>query len=152
MVDGEREIAHRADADRLGALRFDHAYAPLDLAHAENGHLGLVDHDRGCEKAASNAMVRESERAAANLLGRELPGASGGHELAETARDLGELQPLGAVDHRHDQTLVAERRTHADVGIRMQLERVLVEGRIHRGVSEEGPGARRDEIGGVGEP
>ena len=51
------------------------------------------------------------------------------------------------MDHRHDEPLVAERRADADVGVRMQLERVLVKGRVHRRMRRQRSCARGDEIG-----
>ena len=55
------------------------------------------------------------------------------------------------MDHRHDESLVAERRADADVDIGMQLERVLVIGGIDRRVRAQGPRAGGDEIGGEGQ-
>ena len=126
----------RAYPDRFAVRRVHDAYPALDFADAEDGDLRLVDDDGRREQASADAVIGDGEGAAAHLLRRQPAGARGAHELAEARRELREAHVLRLMDHRHDETLVAERRADADVRVRVKLERVLVERRVHA------PGAR----------
>src|SRR5580692_7681250 len=58
---------------------------------------------------------------------------------------------LRLMDHRHDEALIAERRTDADVCIRMELERVLVKCGVHGGVRHQCARASGYEVSREGE-
>jgi hypothetical protein len=43
MVDGQQNIGHRPDSDRIDAIHLTHHLARLGLADAEDSRLRLVD-------------------------------------------------------------------------------------------------------------
>src|SRR5680860_1277375 len=68
VVVRQRQVHHRADRDRLAAVRVGHHDRSLDhRAGAEDAHLRLVD-DRRVEQGTPAAGVGERERAAAQLV------------------------------------------------------------------------------------
>ena len=135
----------------LAVRRIHDAYPAFDLADAEDRHLRLIDDDGRREQASADAVIRDGEGAAAHLLRPQPAGTRGAHELAEARRELRQTHVLRPMDHRHDETLVAERRADADVRVRVKLERVLVERRVQRRVREQGTRASGHEVGGEGE-
>ena len=71
MVKRDRDVAHTANDD----VAIAHDGAILDSMDAENRDLGMVDQWRD-EQSRRPAGARDGERAAAQLLRRELPGVS----------------------------------------------------------------------------
>jgi len=70
MVEGQREIDHRADGNRV--VNDDRSF--LYRAHAQDGALRLVDDRRG-EQRAGNAVIGDGERPALDFIRLEFPGA-----------------------------------------------------------------------------
>lgn len=77
MVEGQREIDHRADCNRVACTASggdDHHGSFLDGSHAQDGALRLVDDRRG-EQRAGNAVIGNRERPALDFIRLEFPGA-----------------------------------------------------------------------------
>ena len=75
MVDGQRDIGHRPDEDRVLPIDLTDDHALLQLADAEDRGLPGVEDDRRGEQAARHAMVGDGEGAARHVGGGELSGA-----------------------------------------------------------------------------
>ncbi len=70
MVEGQREIDHRADGNRV--VNDDRSF--LYRAHAQDGALRLVDDRRG-EQRPGYAVIGNGERPALDFIRLEFPGA-----------------------------------------------------------------------------
>ena len=148
VIDGERQVTHGAHADRFQAFLFHHAYAALELADAQNGHLRLIDDDGSRQQAAAHPVIGNRECAAANILRRQLASPGRRNQLAQLQRHAEKIQLLRAVDHRHDQSAAPQGRADADIAVRVQGQCILLEACIHFRVRAQGPRAGRDKIRG----
>jgi hypothetical protein len=83
--------------------------------------------------------------------GANFPGSRTFHDVGKALRNPEQVQCLYLTQHRHDQPLVAKRGADADVGIGVQLHRILVEGGINLGDRLQRVRACRDEIGRQGQ-
>src|SRR5690554_662962 len=145
VIVGERQEAHRADCDHVGAVGvLDDRGALDDRPRREDRGVADVDDGRVDERTA-RAGVRDRERRPAQLVGEHLvlPGATG--EIDDRLGDPGEVEVPGVLDDGHEQTaLGVHRDTHVllrGVGDLVVLERrvdlrVRLE-RLDRGEHEE---------------
>src|SRR3974390_476506 len=122
MIERQRQIAFGAYGDAFLRPDSHYADATFDFSDPEDGHLWLVDDDRRCEQTSANAVIRDRKGAAAHVRGRELAGTRIVDQAIETLCDVEQGKGLGAVYHGNDESLVAERGPHADVGLAMQLQ------------------------------
>ena len=67
MIDGERDIGHRANEDRILAADLADDDALLELADAQDRGLALVEDDRRGEQRARDSVVGNGEAAAGNI-------------------------------------------------------------------------------------
>ena len=96
-------------------------------------------------------MIGNRERAALHVGGLQLVLARAFGEIAELRRRLLQRQRLRALDHRHDQALVAERHAHADIDVLEHFEEIVVPARVdvRRDLHRFRRGAH--DVGGIGE-
>jgi hypothetical protein len=143
----EREIVHRADDD-LPVL--DHRPV-LGRMHAEDRRLRRVD-DRCRQHRAEHAAVGDRERAAGELLDRELAVLRALAEVGDLLLDLGERRLVGVAQDRHDEPPRAADRD-ADVVVAVVDDVVAVDRRVdqrelaqrvHGGLDEEAHEAELD--------
>ena len=111
----DRPLLGRADRDDRGLRRVQHGGEALDAVHAE---------------------VRDREGAVLEVAALELALARPGDDVRAGGGDLGQAQSLGAVDHRHDETL---RRRHGDADVRGREEQDRLVGvlRVHLAVAQQ---------------
>ena len=81
VVDGQSDIGHRADKDRVLATDFADDDALFQLADAEDRRLPRVKDDWCGEQAALYAMVGYGEGAARHVCGGKVAGAGAGGEV-----------------------------------------------------------------------
>src|SRR6185369_8826247 len=99
VVDGQGDVATRAnDQYVLAAIRADRR-ALFDLADAQNRRLRLVDDDRRGKQAAADAVVGNGERAAPHIRGSQAILARFLDLLAERARDAKQVQRGHIANH-----------------------------------------------------
>ena len=124
MVEGAREPADLAD----GELAVDDGRSRRDAVQAEDRHLGVVD-EGSREEPAELPRARDRERRAAQLLGRERPGAGTVRKPARLLLQLIELLPVHRAQDRDDEALV---RLHGEAQVVTLPEHDLlaVEGRV----------------------
>ena len=67
VVDGQRDIGHRADKDRVLARHGAHHHALFQLADAKDRGLSLVQDNRRGEQRARHAVVGNGEASAGNV-------------------------------------------------------------------------------------
>src|SRR4051812_5635726 len=103
VVVRQRQVAHRADGDRLAEVRVVHDHGALDDgAGAEDADLRLVD-DRCVEERATAAGVGQGEGAATQLVRRDLVAAGALREVGDLAGQPGDVEVAGVLDHRDQQ-------------------------------------------------
>lgn len=120
VIEGQREIDHRPDGDRIA----HHDHPLLYGAHPKDSRLRLRD-DRGGEEPAAHAMVGDGEGPAAQLIRGELPRPCVAGQVAHLRRQPPQRLLLGIAHHRDDQTLLAEQDGQADVNLALKLHSLL---------------------------
>ncbi|ERN45266.1 ABC transporter ATPase [Prescottella equi NBRC 101255 = C 7] len=138
MVVGERQVAHRADADGLVAvLVLDHDRALDDRAGAQ--HRSLRRHqDRGVEQGALATDVGDREGATGQLVRLEATGAGTLGDVGDRAGQAGQRQVARVVDDRREQALLGVDRDAQVLGsVVRDLLGVLVVARVHVRVNLE---------------
>src|SRR5436190_14711085 len=151
MVDGQRDIGHRQDHDRILAVHFSNHDALFELADAEDGGLPLMEDDRRGEQRTRNAVVGDGEATAGNVGAIEpaLAGAAG--EVIELRADLFEIERRSVLHYRNDETLFAERRADPDVDRRGDGDPVLLPAAVNRWRHRHRLGRGLHDICGVAE-
>src|SRR5690348_6893523 len=115
MVDGQRDVSHQTDEDRVLAIDLANDRALLELADAEDRRLPLVEDDRRGEQRTRDAVVGDGEASARHVRTLELPLAGAPGEVVEPGADLLESQASRVLHDRDDKPLVAERGADTDV-------------------------------------
>ena len=152
MVDGQRDIGHRPDLDRVLAADLADDDALLELADAEDRRLRLVDDDRRGEERARDAVIGDGEGAALDVGARSVsparafsisssrPAAMPFSDSCCTLRSTGTIRPL-----------VPKRGADADIDVVVKLQPVGVPAAVDRRRDLHRLGGGGDQIGGVGE-
>ena len=121
----------RIAIESLPLLVGDH-HRPLDdRLGVEDRHLRQVDHRRGHDRAVA-AGVRDRERAAADVVGRELVVARLARESLDRLAEPLDAEVLRVVDDRDDQAARAERHRDAEVDRLVLGERLALERGVER--------------------
>ena len=126
MVVRQRDVHHRPDLD----LAVDRDRTVLRLVQPENADLRIVD-DRRRDERAEHAAVRDRERAAGEVVHRQLAVARALGDRRDVARDLEHALAVGVLDVRHDEPGVG-RDGDAHVHIMLVDDRVAVDLRVDR--------------------
>ena len=88
VVEAQGEVGHRADGQKIVAVRRGHHFGPLlDDADAEDGDLRLVD-DRRPEESTEDAWIGNRKRPARHFVGLELLGAGAVRQVVGRAKQL----------------------------------------------------------------
>jgi len=77
-----------------------------------------------------------------------LPARAASTKLTQALCHAEQVQPLSAMNHGHDQALVAESRAHADVHVPVQFERIGMKGGVDFPLGAQSLYAGTDEISG----
>ena len=112
-----------------------------DGVHAEDGHLGRVEHRReGLD--AEGAEVRHREGAARELVGIDVARLAGRREPLGLGRYLAQREEVGVADHRHHE---AARRVdrEGEVDPLEGPQDPVLEGRVRVREARAGPGTPR---------
>ena len=132
MVDGQRHVGHRADrCDRCRRSRTTARFSSLPTPRiADCGWLMMI----GVATSEPETPWLEIENVPPLHIGRrELAGARAfGQRRSGAFGDLQQRQSLRAMDDRHDQTLLAQRRADADIDVVIDLEAVVVPAAVDR--------------------
>ena len=119
------------DGDRLVAVVVgDHDGLAGDAVGGEDRDLRLVD-DREHQKRAERARVGQRERAAGDLVGRQLLGAGPGGEVVDVAGDGPQPLVVGVVDDRGEQALEVEVDRDGQVDVVVHDELAVADRRVH---------------------
>ena len=136
----------------LMCLRFVqilHQAALLDLAHAQDGDLRLVD-DGGADQRAEKAGIRDGERAPLDFFRLQLLLSRALGQILNAAGHLFERCRRGVLDDGDDQSVV-ERDGDADVDVVVVADLVAFDRRVEdRKITESVANRERDE-GQVGQ-
>ena len=145
MVVAERQVHDRANGD--GVVDDDRRF--VDSAHAQDGHLWLVDDGCG-EQAPERAGVRDRKGPALHLVGRKFLAAGAVGQVVDGARQPQKTFFVGMVDHRDDQ---APFQSHGDAHVNVFLvQNVLArDGTVDDGEPFQGVDGRPDEKRGEAE-
>jgi uncharacterized membrane protein YccC len=146
VIDGERDISHRPDEERVGTRHLAHHHALFQLAHAQDRRLRLVDDDGRGEQRPGNAVIGDGKSAALHIGAGELALARLVGERLQLPRDFVERQRLRAMDHRHHQPALAQCGADADVHLGRDFDAVLIPAAVDRRRRLHRRRARRHEI------
>ena len=130
VVPGHREVADRVDDDRLGAVgqRGDDRLAH-DRVGRQDRDLRLVD-DREREHRTGRPVVRDRERAARDLVGKQLLRPGTRRQIVDLPGDGAQALALRTADDRHDEALVVEVDSDAEIDEAVDDELVVRDARI----------------------
>src|SRR6266536_1871905 len=135
VVAGQRQGHQRTG---LEARLRGHGFG-LDCPDREDRRLRRVE-DGNEPLDAEHAEVRDREGAAVEIFLAELARARACDDVCPGCGQLGDRQALGLVDHGDDEAGV-DRDRDADVGARMELDRVFGPQRVDRAVAHQRGGA-----------
>ena len=102
VVEGETGLHRRPGGDRTVC---EHDRPVADSTDPEQAALRRIE-DRGRDVDRMDAAVRDGERPIGEVVGRQRVIAGTRRELGDARVDLADREPVGAGDHRRDDSVV----------------------------------------------
>ena len=139
MVEGDRHVPHLADDD----LAVPHDRPRPDPVEPENRDLRMVDQRRH-EEAAELSGARDGEGRVAQVVGMQRAGPRPIGESSDLGIDLGDREPVAAVDDGHDEPCLGVDGDPEVVAVE-QDDVVTLDARVQLGILDErgGDGSKR---------